>query len=99
MWGSTKIYPLMLVALAASIACAAQSRDTVFYWKARDQFRSDATCPGSDIKQWPRRDIGDAVYDIEGCGKRARFYCMDDLYGHATCTSAPVVGPIAVPSG
>jgi hypothetical protein len=88
----------MIVALA-SAGCGANMRETEYlrYRQARDLFRSEAACPSDQVKQWPRYDLDGAAYDLEGCGKRARYKCIENLYGHTTCVSVPIVGAFAVP--
>ena|ERR1039457_1467524 len=95
--GSMCIYWVMIVALA-SAGCGANMRETehLRYQQARDQFRSE-TCPSDQVKEWPRNDLGGSAYDLEGCGKRARYNCTENLYGRTTCVSVPIVGAFAVP--
>ncbi len=95
--GSMYIYGVMIVALAPA-GCGANMRETEYlrYSQARDRFRSETTCPNDEIKQWPRNDLGGSAYDLEGCGKRARYNCTENLYGRTTCVSVPIVGAFAV---
>jgi hypothetical protein len=93
--GSMYICVVMIVGSVGSIGCGAHLPDTL-YWKAREQFGSDRTCPRDQIKQWPRNDLGEAVYDLEGCGQRARYSCIVNLYGRPECVREPAVGPFAV---
>jgi len=94
---SMYIYWVMIVALA-SAGCGANMRETEYlrYRQARDQFRSETTCPSDQIRQWPRNDLSGSAYDLEGCGKRARYNCTENLYGRTTCVSVPIVGAFAV---
>ena len=93
---STRICWVVVVASGASVGCGGHLPDTL-YWKARNQFGSETTCPSDQIKQWPRNDLGQAVYDLQGCGQRARYNCLVNLYGRPTCLSEPLVGAFAVP--
>lgn len=74
---------LMLVVATASLA-ACNTTGGLAVRRASGEF----SCPEERINVLDRSDITDGLFDVEACGKRARYACINGQYAHQ-CVREP----------
>ena len=75
--------PAFLFLLLVPLSCV--TPDSLARTRASHEFK----CPEDQVALRPRSDLSDGTYDVEACGRRARYTCTLTKYQHV-CAREPL---------